>query len=563
MNARQRITLAAAVVVAVTPVAATPARAAVLAPAVAATPPLGWNSWNTYGCAVDENLVKAQADAMVSSGMRDAGYRYVVVDDCWQAPQRDAAGDLQPHPDRFPSGIRALADHVHDRGLKLGIYGSPGTKTCGQLVDGYPGASGSAGHEEQDARRFADWQVDYLKYDWCSAEGDAGQRQRFEKMRDALAATGRPMVYSINSNSGFAVNSGLAENWRGVAHLWRTSQDIVPAWDTGRADAYPMGVVNILDLNAGQAHRAAPGGWNDPDMLEVGVRRPGYDGLTDVEGRAHFSLWAIMAAPLIAGNDLTTMSAATRETLTNPEVVAIDQDRLGAQGVRVRDDGDTEVWARQLHGAGMRAVALFNRGAGAAPMTVRWPEIGLAPQGAAVRDLWARADRGTFADGFTTEVPGHGVVLLRVTGTDAPATVDVRVTDPRPVTGLSVTAEFAAVGDDHAATRDVGELDRHVGLALTGAGGAWDAAAGRWTGDFLTVTGRDPGAPGFTVTKTDPRPFHRLRITVRFSVDGQPHHDWQDVGSPVGPVRLRLDATGGSWDGSRWVGDFLRDDGAG
>ena len=266
---------------------------------VARTPPMGWNSWNTFGCNINETLIRGMADAIVNSGMRDLGYQYVVVDDCWFNPNRDSAGNLQGDPTRFPSGMKALGDYLHGKGLKFGIYQVPVDKTCAQYFNSYPGATGSQGHETQDARQFAAWGVDYLKYDWCSPNGTINdQVATFAKMRDALAAAGRPIVYSINPNSIHA-KTGPQRNWGDVANMWRTTEDITNAWDTGQTNGYPMGIQNIVNVTVPLAGYARPGAFNDPDMMEVGR-----GGMTDTEMRSHFALWAVMASPLIAGNDL-------------------------------------------------------------------------------------------------------------------------------------------------------------------------------------------------------------------------------------------------------------------
>jgi alpha-galactosidase len=363
---------------------------------------MGWNSWNHFGCNVNEGLIREMADAMVSSGMRDAGYLYLNIDDCWHG-ERDANGYIQPDPQRFPNGMKTLADYVHARGLKLGIYSDAGSKTCA-------GRPGSKGYEQQDAERYAAWGIDYLKYDWCYTEGQT-TREAYSLMRDKLAATGHPIVFSL-------CEWGSTQPWTWgaeVGNLWRTTGDIIDCWDCP-SDWGGMGVVHILDQNASLAAFAGPGHWNDPDMLEVGN-----GGLTETESRAHFSLWCILAAPLIAGNDLRTMPDSIREILTNREVIAVDQDPAGIQGARVRDDGEGEVWSKPLgRGGQAKAVALLNRGATPATITVRWEEIGLAPGEATVRDLWDHADRGTFRGTYSAEVPPHGVVLVRIQGTHAP-----------------------------------------------------------------------------------------------------------------------------------------------
>jgi alpha-galactosidase len=377
------------------PVAAQSDQAESLLAGLARTPPMGWNSWNKFGCDVSEALIKETADAMVASGMKDAGYEYVVIDDCWQV-ERDGEGNIIADPERFPSGIKALADYVHGKGLKFGLYSDAGMKTC-------QGRPGSRGYEFQDARTYAAWGVDYLKYDWCY-HGEQNAEASYALMRQALEQAGRPIVLSI-------CEWGRNRPWlwaRGIGHLWRTTGDIQDCWDC-RRDWGGMGVVHILDLQDGLEAFAGPGGWNDPDMLEVGN-----GGMSVTEYRAHFSLWATLAAPLMAGNDLRAMSEEIRAILTNTEVIAVDQDRLGRQGRRVRKDGDLEIWAREL-ADGSRAVVLFNRGAAEAEIAVAWPEIGYpATLGAVVRDLWRHEDVGRFRGSYSATVPSHGVVMVRV-----------------------------------------------------------------------------------------------------------------------------------------------------
>jgi alpha-galactosidase len=364
--------------------------------ALAPTPPMGWNSWNKFGCDVSERLIRETADAMVASGMKDAGYQYVVIDDCWQVG-RDSVGNILVDAERFPSGMKALADYVHGRGLKFGLYSDAGTKTC-------QGRPGSRGHEYQDARTYAAWGVDYLKYDWCS-HGTQNAEASYRLMRDALDASGRLIVFSI-------CEWGSNKPWLwagGIGHLWRTTGDIQDCWDCKR-DWGGYGVVHILDLQVGLESYAGPGRWNDPDMLEVGN-----GGLTLEENRAHFSLWAILAAPLMAGNDLRSMTPEIRDILTNREVIGVNQDPLGRQGRKVRDDGDVEIWAREL-ADGSRAVVLLNRDTVVTPVTVAWPEIGYtAGLTATVRDLWAQRDAGKPRGAYTATVPGHGAVMVRVT----------------------------------------------------------------------------------------------------------------------------------------------------
>jgi alpha-galactosidase len=313
----------------------------------------------------------------------------VNIDDTWEGT-RDAQGNIQTN-EKFPD-MKALSDYVHSKGLKLGIYSSPGPKTCA-------GFEGSYAHEEQDARAYAAWGIDYLKYDWCSARRvyqPADMQAAYQKMGEALRASGRPIVYSL-------CQYGLqhVEKWGPAVggNLWRTTGDIGDNWRS-------MSDIGF-EKQAGLEAYAAPGHWNDPDMLEVGN-----GGMTDDEYRTHMSLWSILAAPLLAGNDLRNMTLATLAILTNPEVIAIDQNKAGKQGKRVAKDGTAEVWAKALDG-GDWAVALFNRGESAGRVTAKWADVGITGSHA-VRDLWARADRGHAEDGYSAEVPAHGVVLVRI-----------------------------------------------------------------------------------------------------------------------------------------------------
>ncbi len=367
---------------------------AAAADALALTPPMGWNSWNKFGCDVSEKLMRETADTLVATGMKDAGYQYLVIDDCWQV-RRDDKGRIVVDPDRFPSGMKALADYVHGKGLKFGLYSDAGTGTCQKRP-------GSKDHEAIDARTYAEWGVDYLKYDWCNAEGQ-DTRDSYGRMSRALRATGRPIVFSL-------CEWGSTNPWlwaQGIGQLWRSTGDIGNCWDC--AEDWGMGVTHIIDQVAELHPYAGPGHWNDPDMLEVGN-----GGLNAAESRAHFSLWALLAAPLMAGNDLRSMSKETLEILTNPEVIAVDQDLLGMQGRRVKDNGAYEVWMKPL-ADGSRAVILFNRGTKPWDIAASWDDIGLAPASKAlVRDLWKKADLGSFTGRFEAKVEPHGVVMVRI-----------------------------------------------------------------------------------------------------------------------------------------------------
>lgn len=361
---------------------------------LAATPPMGWNSWNKFGCNVNEEIIRQMADAMVSSGMKDAGYQYIVIDDCWQV-ERDKDGNIVPDPKHFPSGMAAVADYVHSKGLKFGLYSDAGTKTCA-------GRPGSRGHEYQDARQYAAWHIDYLKYDWCNTSTQDAP-STYALMREALNASGRPIVLSV-------CEWGNSKPWlwgKGIGNLWRTTGDIMDKWD-GK-EKWSLGMLTILDLQDGLETYAGPGHWNDPDMLEVGN-----GGMTDTEYRSHFSLWAILAAPLLAGNDLRDMRAGIRDILTNKEVIAVDQDPLGRQGRRVRKDGDLEVWVKQMKN-GSRAVVLLNRAATEQRITAAWEDLDYpAHLTAVVRDLWLKHDLGRFSGKFSAPVLSHGVLMISV-----------------------------------------------------------------------------------------------------------------------------------------------------
>ncbi|MEV0001904.1 ricin-type beta-trefoil lectin domain protein [Micromonospora sp. NPDC050980] len=389
--------------------AAAPQPARALDNGAARTPPMGWNSWNTFGCNINETLIRQMTDAMVSSGMRDAGYQYVVVDDCWMNPNRDSAGNLQGDPSRFPSGMKALGDYIHARGLKFGIYQGPLTETCAQYFNSYPGATGAQGHEAQDARQFAAWGVDYLKYDWCSPSGSIDEQVRvFNIMRDALAATGRPIVYSINSNSVHS-KTGPQRDWGDVANMWRTTEDITNTWNSGQTNGYPMGIQNIVDVTVPLAGRAKPGAFNDMDMLEVGR-----GGMTDTEMRSHFALWAVLASPLIAGNDLRNMNAATQTILKNANLIGISQDPLARQAAQVSFDGTRRVLAKPLANGDV-AVALFNQGSATTTISTTAAAVGKSGTSFTLREAWTDAT-STSTGTISASVPGHGTVVYRVSG---------------------------------------------------------------------------------------------------------------------------------------------------
>ncbi len=379
---------------------------------LARTPPMGWNSWNKFGCNVSESLIRETADALVSSGMKDAGYTYVNIDDCWHG-ERDPQGFIRVDAKRFPTGMKALADYVHSKGLKLGIYSDAGWKTCG-------GRPGSRGHEYQDALTYASWGVDYLKYDWCNTEGLKAEGA-YLTMRDALYAAGRPVVFSI-------CEWGTDKPWDWgpkVGHLWRTTGDIYNCFDCVKDHGTwkQSGVMRILDMQKGLREHAGPGQWNDPDMLEVG------NGMTVSEDRAHFSMWCMLAAPLISGNDLRGMSAETKAILTNREVIALNQDALGVEAFQYSAKDGVEVWFKPLEG-GDWAMAVLNRNTSARKFSFDWKsekvsdalskrEARFDANTYALRDLWAACDAGDTRRALSAEVPPHDVLMLRLKRTDA------------------------------------------------------------------------------------------------------------------------------------------------
>jgi alpha-galactosidase len=374
---------------------------------LALTPPMGWNSWNKFQCNVDENMIKQQADAMVSTGMKDAGYMYINIDDCWHG-ERDSLGFIHPDPKRFPSGIKALADYIHSKGLKIGIYSDAGWKTCG-------GRPGSRGYEFQDAKMYAAWGVDYLKYDWCNTDG-LKQQGAYMTIAAALQKAGRPIVLSL-------CEWGQSDPWRwasNIGHLWRSTGDITNQWEgiKSMGDWHALSIMKILEGQDSLRKYAGPGHWNDPDMLEVG------NGLPVNEDRAHFSMWAMIAAPLIAGNDLRNMPSQIKEILANKEVIAIDQDPLGIQGFKYDANDSLETWLKPLKDGGW-AVAFLNRKNTPKQINFNWEaqvindDLSKATLDAKrstykVRNLWAKKDIGDTKNIFKAIVPAHDVVMLRL-----------------------------------------------------------------------------------------------------------------------------------------------------
>ena len=369
---------------------------------LAQTPPMGWNSWNKFGCNVSEKLMKEMADAMVSSGMKDAGYEYIVIDDCWQVG-RDSLGNIIPDPERFPNGIKHLADYIHGKGLKLGIYSCAGSYTC-------QGRPGSRGYQFQDARQYAAWGVDYLKYDWCSNEGQ-NARAAYQTMSDALKLSGRPIVFSI-------CEWGENQPWKwgkGIGHMWRVTPDIRDCYQC-KFDWGGVGVLDIVDIMADLYPYAGPGHWNDAEMLEVGN-----GGMTRDEYITHFSMWCMLATPLMAGNDLRKMDAETIEILTNKEAIAVNQDSMGQQARRFMDMGEKEIWAKPLAN-GELAVCFLNRTESVWHLDYDWrkqtiyfaDQVNIHKKEYVIRDLWKHQDIGTTKKNTVCDIAPHGVLMVRL-----------------------------------------------------------------------------------------------------------------------------------------------------
>jgi alpha-galactosidase len=374
---------------------------------LALTPPMGWNSWNDFACDVNETKIMEVADAMVESGMRDAGYSYIVIDDCWHG-ERDSLGFITANPDAFPSGIKALADYIHSKGLKFGIYSSAGFKTCA-------GRPASRGYEYQDAMKYAEWGVDYLKYDWCGTEG-LKARGAYLTMRDAIYKAGRPMIFSL-------CEWGNDEPWKWgsrIGHLWRTTGDIYNCFDCkyNHGGWFSWDVLQILDMRDNDLLRkyAGPDHWNDPDMMEVG------NGMTVNEDRAHFSLWAMLAAPLIAGNDLRNMTPETREILMNREVIAIDQDSLGIQAFEYQNEDSIQIFVKPLSDLGV-AICFLNRGTAEREIEFKWKEHTFVDEvfdleyefkrtTYKIRDVWAHQDVGNTKKSLKAILGGHDAYML-------------------------------------------------------------------------------------------------------------------------------------------------------
>ncbi|XP_044495344.1 alpha-galactosidase-like isoform X2 [Mangifera indica] len=362
-----------------------------LANGIAQTPPMGWNSWNHYQCNIDERIVKTTADALVATGLAALGYKYVNIDDCWAEAERDWRGNLVAKSSTFPSGIKALANYVHARGLRLGIYSDAGYRTCSRTMPG------SLGHEEQDARTFAQWGIDYLKYDNCYNDGSKPQ-ERYAKMSYALRRAGRPILYSVCEWG--EDNPAI---WAGVyGNTWRTTGDIADKWER---------IISIADENNVWGRYAGPGRWNDPDMLEVGN-----GGMSLEEYRSHFSIWALMKAPLLIGCDIQTASRETLRILRNKEVIDVNQDSMGAQGRKIRSYAGLEIWAGPLSKRRV-VVVLWNRSNSQAPISVSWRETGLSPSAhVIVRDLWEHSFISMKkSGGLTANVAPHACKMYILT----------------------------------------------------------------------------------------------------------------------------------------------------
>ena len=375
---------------------------------MAPTPPMGWNSWNHFACNVNETTIREIADAMASNGMKEAGYVYINIDDCWQG-ERDSLGYIHPNPEHFPSGMKALADYVHLKGLKLGIYSDAGWKTCG-------GKPASRGYEYQDAMTYASWGIDYLKYDWCNTEGLKAEGA-YLTMRDALYAAGKPIVFSL-------CEWGDNKPWEWgpkVGHLWRTTGDIFPCFDCviDHGTWKQWGVEQIIDQQEGLRKYAGPDHWNDADMMEIG------NGMSVNEDRAHFSMWCMLASPLIAGNDIRHMSEETLAILTNKEAIAINQDTLGIQGFVYYSSDDLELWLKPLAG-GDWAACFLNRDEEAKTINFTWTDwyikddlkqlvLDLTKDEYQIRNVWTHKDAGTTKKPLHIELPGHDVLMMRFT----------------------------------------------------------------------------------------------------------------------------------------------------
>jgi alpha-galactosidase len=378
-------------------------------PNLAPTPPMGWNSWNTFNTNISENLIKNVADAFERDGYKDAGYKYIIIDDCWSLKQRDEEGNLVADPAKFPGGIKALADYIHSKGLKIGIYSCAGTRTCGD----YPG---SKSHELQDAKLFASWGIDYLKYDWCNTAGLTAEKA-YAMMRDALFAAGRPVVFGI-------CEWGDNQPWlwaKNIGQLWRISGDIAPCFDcvVDHGSYKDWGVMKVVSMRKDIRKYAGPNGWNDFDMMEVGT------GMTINENRSHFTLWCMLSSALIMGNDIRTADPSTVAILTNRDIISINQDSLGIQAFKYRDIDSTEVWVKPLKNK-QWAVCFLNRTKKPVSLQFDWvnhkitdPDFGykvdFSKENFNLFNIWTGKKDGTTGDPAKLTIGGHDIIAFRLT----------------------------------------------------------------------------------------------------------------------------------------------------
>jgi alpha-galactosidase len=514
-------TVAAGGIVALGVPAANPQPAQALENGLARTPPMGSNNWNFTHCDTifNETTIKQIADAYVSLGLRDVGYQYLNIDDCWAEPARDGSGNLVPNRTRFPGGIKALADYVHGKGLKFGIYTSAGTKTC----NGTGGFPGGLGHEQQDANLFASWGVDYLKYDNCNNQGVDAQ-QRYGAMHDALLATGRPIVYSITE---WGSTTPKVWTWGApVGNLWRTTGDISDDWSS---------MIDKVHTNDDLAQFAGPGHWNDPDMLEVGN-----GGMTDTEYRTHFSLWSMMSAPLLMGNNVAALSTANLAILKNTDLIAVDQDPLGHQTIIVSSSGGLVVYARPLSN-GDFAVALLNETGATATVSTSASAVGM-PGGSSytLKDLWSKATRTT-SGSISASVPSHGTVVYRVTRTGAtpPAAGTRQLSD---VTAVSTTNGWGPIEKD----RSNGERAAGDGRTITMGGATFakglgvhaHSTVGYFLGGRCSSVAADVGI--------DDETGNNGRVVFQIWRDGVKVADSGTVTGTQGPKHLTANVSGGN-----------------
>ncbi|UXY20248.1 ricin-type beta-trefoil lectin domain protein [Streptomyces cynarae] len=486
-----------------------PAKAATTPPQIPVpTAPMGWASWNSFAAKIDYNVIKSQVDAFVAAGLPAAGYRYVNIDEGWWQGTRDSAGNITVDTGEWPGGMSAIADYIHSKGLKAGIYTDAGKDGCGYYYPtGRPAApgSGSEGHYDQDMLQFSKWGFDFVKVDWCGGDAEGlDAATTYKAISDAVAkasaTTGRPLTLSV-------CNWGKQNPWNwapGLAPMWRTSTDIIYYGNK-------PSMTNLLSNFDQTLHPSAQhtGSYNDPDMLMVGM-----DGFTAAQNRTHMALWAISGAPLLAGNDLTTMTSETASILTDPEVVAVDQDPRGLQGVKVAEDTTgLQVYGKVLSGTGNRAVVLLNRTSATQNITVRWSDLGLTNASATVRDLWARKDLGTYGTSYTANVPAGGTVMLKVSGGTEAASSTYSATSTGRYTGVGATSTGVNVVDiaytntsstARTATLQVdGQTPTTVSFPPTGsAQGTVSVEAGlsKGSANSLTLTGTSlPGLGAITV----------------------------------------------------------------